>query len=295
MPVRHPLTPLSAGGPPNGYGSMTQAMNVTNLDSQSTDFEFRFVDVAKEFPPREGSEPFLAVDGINLEIPQGRFVCIVGPSGCGKSTLLNMAAGLYRPTRGTVRFRGEPLQRVNTSVGYMTQHDNLLPWRTLLQNVGIALEIRHVPRREREERVHDLLEKLGLSGFGDRYPSELSGGMRKRATLARTLIYEPATLLMDEPFGAVDAMMRLTLQRELLELWEREKKTVLFVTHDLEEAISLADEIVVFGTKPGRIIHREVVQLGRPRDPVEVRGTETFVETWDRLWNLVEHHASGTP
>jgi NitT/TauT family transport system ATP-binding protein len=173
-------------------------------------------------------------------------------------------------------------------VGYITQQDNLLPWRTLEDNVAIALEIAGVSRAERKRRVAETIELVGLVGFEKHYPSQLSGGMRKRATLARTLIYSPDTLLMDEPFGALDAMLKNTLQLELLRLWDRDRKTVLFVTHDLDEAILLADEIVVFGTNPGRVIHVEKVNLPRPRNLSEIRGSSHFTEVWERLWALIE-------
>jgi NitT/TauT family transport system ATP-binding protein len=248
----------------------------------------RFEDVSKVFVSSSGQQQFIAVRDVNLAIPPGRFVCLIGPSGSGKSTLLNMAAGLFHPTRGTVYHDGLPVRNVNTRVGYITQQDNLLPWRTLEDNVAIALEIAGVSRVERRRRVAETIELVGLVGFEKHYPSQLSGGMRKRATLARTLIYSPDTLLMDEPFGALDAMLKNTLQLELLRLWDRDRKTVLFVTHDLDEAILLADEIVVFGTNPGRVIHLEKVNLPRPRNLSEIRGSSHFTEVWERLWALIE-------
>jgi NitT/TauT family transport system ATP-binding protein len=252
-----------------------------------TSIEYLFSGVAKEFTT-DGDRPFLAVHGINLAIERGTFVSIIGPSGCGKSTLLNMAAGLMRPTRGEVAYRGSAIKGVNTSVGYMTQHNNLLPWRTLEKNVQIALEIQGVRKAERKRRTAEVLKSVGLKGFERRYPSQLSGGMQKRASIARTLIYEPDTLLMDEPFGALDAQLRFALQRQLIELWERDKKTVLFVTHDLEEAILLGDRVVVFGAHPGTIIHVEDISLPRPRDLVALRADPEFTDLWERLWRLLE-------
>lgn len=249
--------------------------------------EVQFEDCSKLFLSPT-LEPNLAVTDISLTVDRGKFVCIVGPSGCGKSTLLNMVAGLMSPTRGKVSYRGEPVVGVNTSVGYMTQKDNLLPWRTLHKNVAISLEIQRVPRKEIDAKVDKMLERVGLESYGSYYPSQLSGGMRKRATLARTLIYEPDTLLMDEPFASLDAQRRLLLQSDLLQIWERDKKTVLFVTHDLEEAIALADQIVVFGTRPGRIVHIEDVHLPRPRSIVELRHIPEFNELWHKLWALLE-------
>jgi len=250
----------------------------------------RFANVSKVFTAHSDRTPFLAVRDVELEVAPGRFVCLIGPSGSGKSTLLNMAAGLFAPTRGTVFHDGVPVHGVNTRVGYITQQDNLLPWRSLEDNVAVGLEIRRVSRAEKKRRVAETIELVGLKGFEKHYPSQLSGGMRKRATLARTLIYNPDTLLMDEPFGALDAMLKNTLQTELLRLWERDRKTVLFVTHDLDEAILLADDIVVFGTNPGRIIHVETVEFPRPRNLAEIRRTRDFTLVWERLWSLIEEN-----
>lgn len=249
--------------------------------------ELQFENVGKLFlSPTSG--PNLAVTDISLTVPAGKFVCIVGPSGCGKSTLLNMVAGLMQPSRGRVTYRGEVVSGINTSVGYMTQKDNLLPWRTLYKNIAISLEIQRVPRKQIKARVEAMLERVGLETYGGYYPSQLSGGMRKRAILARTLIYDPDTLLMDEPFAALDAQRRLLLQSDLLRIWERDRKTVLFVTHDLEEAIALADQIVVFGTNPGRIIHVEDVDMPRPRNIVTMRHQPEFNDLWHRMWALLE-------
>jgi len=248
----------------------------------------RFEDVSKAFVSSNGKGHFVAVRDVNLDIPAGRFVCLIGPSGSGKSTLLNMAAGLFSPSSGLVSHDGVPVRSINTRVGYITQQDNLLPWRTLEDNVGIALEIAGASRIERRRLVAETIDLVGLNGFEKHYPSQLSGGMRKRATLARTLIYSPDTLLMDEPFGALDAMLKNSLQLELLRLWERDRKTVLFVTHDLDEAILLADQIVVFGTNPGRVIHVEKIALARPRVLAEIRGSAHFTEVWERLWSLIE-------
>lgn len=279
---QHSPSPTATGRVPTGGAAPAAAS------------EFQFRDVSQYFLGAN-DEPFLAVKDINLSFEAGRFVSIIGPSGCGKSTLLNMAAGLMRPTIGEVLYRGEPISGVNTSVGYITQQDHLLPWRSVAKNVGIALEVQHTPAAERRERVERVLELVGLSGFEHSYPPQLSGGMRKRAALARVLIYDPDTLLMDEPFGALDAQLRLVMQRELLALWERDKKTVLFVTHDLEEAILLADEVVVFGTKPGRIIHVEHVDLPRPRKLTELRSDPEFTRVWTRLWSLIEGQLSEGP
>jgi NitT/TauT family transport system ATP-binding protein len=247
--------------------------------------QFEYTDIRHQFV--DGDRDFLAVDGINLTVRQGEFLTIIGPSGCGKSTLLNLAAGLIHPTQGSVLYRGQPVVGLNTDVGYVTQRDTLLPWRTAARNVALPLEVQGVPKAEREIRVEKALELVGLKGRGNRYPSQLSGGMMKRAALAQILVYEPTTLLMDEPFGALDAQLRMGMQRELLEIWDRKGQTVLFVTHDLEEAILLGDRVVVFGTNPGRIIHVEDISLERPRDLVALRADPRFTSTWERLWSLL--------
>lgn len=250
----------------------------------------RDVDVVFETPDG-GQHP--AVSGATIDIEPGRFVCLVGPSGCGKSTLLNTIAGRLRPSKGMVLYDGEPVRRLNRRVGYITQDDNLLPWRTVAKNVSVALEVRKVPKAERAERVAAILERVGLTAFAHHYPSQLSGGMRKRAALARTLVYDPETLLMDEPFGAVDAQLRASLQEELLAIWSRRETTVVFVTHDLEEALVLADTIYVFATNPGRVIHREDVEWARPRNLVDLRTEPEFAAKWHRLWELLRRETGG--
>lgn len=252
-------------------------------DVQDVQLEYR--GVGRSF--RSKGDLHVAVTDIDLEISRGEFVCLVGPSGCGKSTLLNMAAGLLTPTVGEVRYDGHAVDRVNTQVGYVTQKDSLLQWRTVERNISLPLEVQRVPKAERRQRVDEMLELVGLTRFADRYPSELSGGMRKRVLLAQTLAYRPDTLLMDEPFGALDAQLRMTLQQDLLDIWTKSAKTVVFVTHDLEEAILLGDRVVVFSASPGRIIHDERIALPRPRDLVSLRSNATFRETWERLWGLL--------
>lgn len=250
------------------------------------DIEITYRDVTKRF--EDGDSEFVAVESIDLDVTRGSFVSIIGPSGCGKSTLLNMAAGLMEPSSGDVLYDGRPVRGVNRSVGYVTQHSSLVPWRTVERNVGLALELSGVDRHQRRQRVDEMLRRVGLEAFAKRYPAQLSGGMQRRVALARTFIYEPRTLLMDEPFGALDAQTRLVLQRQLLDLWQRDQRTVLFVTHDLEEAILLSDYVVVFGTKPGRIIHVEEVPFARPRDLIHLRGEPSFSAIWERLWRLLE-------
>ncbi len=241
--------------------------------------------VAKKFY-KEG-KPFEALADATFEVARGEFVAVVGPSGCGKSTLLNMTAGLMRPSLGTVVYDGHVVSDVNHRVGYMTQKDNLLPWRTVVGNIGLALEIKGVGKREREERANEFVKLVGLQGFESHYPSELSGGMRKRVSLARTMIYKPETLLMDEPFGALDAQLRLVLHDLLLGVWEATKTTIVFVTHDLAEAITLADRVVILTARPGRIKAIQDVPLPRPRDVFNVRFTAEFGRLFQSLWDTM--------
>jgi NitT/TauT family transport system ATP-binding protein len=223
---------------------------------------------------------------VDLEIRRREIVVLLGPSGCGKSTVLNLVAGLMRPTTGTVRYDGIDVDGPNLRVGYMTQTDTLLPWRTVADNVRMPLELacRSTTAGDRDGAVRAMLELVGLADFGKHYPAELSGGMRKRAALARMLIYRPETLLLDEPFGALDAQLKIVMQQELLRLAERLGTTVVFVTHDLAEAIALGDRIVVFGGRPGgvRSVHRSPFE--RPRDPLRLRFEPAFAELHERLW-----------
>jgi NitT/TauT family transport system ATP-binding protein len=245
-----------------------------------------FHSVSIAFPGRD-REPIEVLSDVSLELRPQEFLVLLGPSGCGKSTLLNVAAGLLKPYAGSVSYGGAPLVGVNTQVGYMTQRDTLLPWRTVEQNVGLALEIKRVQKDQRRLQIAEALNRVNLTGFERAYPSELSGGMRKRAILARTLIYEPETLLMDEPFADLDAQLRALLQQQLLDLWEAKKKTVIFVTHDLGEAITLADRVVVFTARPARIKLIMDVPFGRPRDIGNVRTDPRFGELYDQLWQAL--------
>jgi NitT/TauT family transport system ATP-binding protein len=235
---------------------------------------------------------FLAVQSVNLEVKQREFVAIVGPSGCGKSTLLNLIAGLDSPTQGEILYQGSPVQDVNTHVGYITQNDTLLPWRTVEDNVGIALEIRKVPVERKRERIQHYLQMAGLTGFEKFYPSQLSGGMRKRVGLIRTLIYDPGAILMDEPFGALDAQLKLVMQNELLKIFDETQKTILFVTHDLGEAISLADRVAVFSGRPGMIKKIREIPIPRPRDVFKIRFSREFGALYEELWESLKEEVS---
>jgi NitT/TauT family transport system ATP-binding protein len=270
-----------------GLRQPVNAIDQANNDQTIIDIQ----DVSVRFAVGHG-EMFTALQDVSLKIRAGSFVCLVGPSGCGKSTLLNVIAGLQPVSEGRVTYRGSEIRGVNSKTGYLTQRDLLLPWRTLENNVGLALEIQHVARDEWERRVHAMINGVGLSGFEKSYPAQLSGGMRKRATLARTLIYGPETLLMDEPFAAVDAILRVALHEMLMELWERDKSTVIFVTHDLEEALLLSDQVVLFGTQPGRIVHVEDVPFARPRNLVASRSEPEFGRMWFKLWSFLDEHKS---
>jgi NitT/TauT family transport system ATP-binding protein len=251
--------------------------------------------VAKTFHVRGRTVEALAP--IDVTVRQQEFVALVGPSGCGKSTALNLIAGLLQPTQGAVRYDGAPVAGSNLHVGYMTQKDTLLPWRTAAANIGVALELqrRAVPKSELQDRVKQMIELVGLKGFENHYPAELSGGMRKRVALARTLIYEPETLLMDEPFGALDAQLKLLMQDQLQQLVQQRRMTVVFVTHDLGEAIALADRVLVFSARPGRIRATRDIEIPRPRDVFRMRFTESFGKLHEALWDeLKDEVAKGT-
>lgn len=238
--------------------------------------------VGKEFIAR--GKKIVALEGLDLDVSEGEFLTIVGPSGCGKSTLLNLIVGLMRSTSGRITFRGAPIDGICTKIGYVTQKDNLLPWRTLVENVEIALEIRGESNSARRTRAREYIDRVGLAGFEEHYPHELSGGMRQRANIIRTLIYDPELILMDEPFGPLDAQTRIVLQDQLLTLWAASKKTIIFITHDLIEAITLADRVVLMSSRPGRIKSIETVSIPRPRDVFKIHESEQFRALYERLW-----------
>jgi NitT/TauT family transport system ATP-binding protein len=221
---------------------------------------------------------------ISLEIEEGTFVAIVGPSGCGKSTLLNCAAGLLFPPEGQVRVFGERLQGTNRHATYMFQQDALLPWSSVLDNVMLGLTFRGVARGKAEAEARQWIRRVGLGGFEDRFPHQLSGGMRKRVAVAQTWIVGPQILLMDEPFGALDVQTRQNMETELLQLWQETRKTVLFITHDLEEAIALADRVIVLSVGPARVKGDYPILLERPRDVAEIRLDPAFLALYTRIW-----------
>ena len=229
-----------------------------------------------------------AVTDLSLDVGRGEFLTIVGPSGCGKSTLLNMLAGLLPPSGGTMRYEAATIVGVNPAIGYVTQADNLYPWRTLRENVEFPLEVRGMAKAERRRRATELIERVGLGGFEDHYPHELSGGMRQRGNIIRTLSYDPKVILMDEPFGPLDAQTRLILQDQLLHLWDAARKTIVFITHDLGEAVALADRVVVMTARPGCVKSICPVPIARPRDLFHIHDDEHFRRTYDRLWEDLE-------
>jgi len=232
---------------------------------------------------------YTAVEKARLRIEHGEFVAIVGPTGCGKSTLLNVAAGLLRPSSGAVRIFDSPLAGLNREAGYLFQADALFPWKTAIDNVAIGLEIRGTPRTEALARAQKWLTSVGLGAFAGRYPHMLSGGQRKRVALAQVLIRDPKILLMDEPFGPLDAQTRQIMGNLLLELWTADRKAVLFVTHDLEEAIALADRVVIMSAGPSaRIIGDWRITLPRPRDIAEVRMEKDFHALHREIWGVLK-------
>jgi len=247
-----------------------------------------FDHVSRDFISPDG-RPYRALDDISFAVAAGSFVAIVGPSGCGKSTLLNIAAGLLTPSSGSVRVDGAALAGLNRRATYMFQQDALLPWKTVRDNVALGLTLEAVPRPEAHARANEWLARVGLAAFGDHYPAQLSGGMRKRAAMAQNWIVDRGLLLMDEPFSALDVHTRLRMETELLTLWEATaaspSKTVVFVTHDLEEAIALADDVIVLSAGPAaRVVARHQVTLDRPRDLMELRTAPAFIELYRALW-----------
>ena len=237
--------------------------------------------VSKDQP----GQRYTAVRGVDLTVAAGEFVSVVGPTGCGKSTLLNMAAGLLAPSEGSVRVFGEELSGINQRAGYMFQAESLMPWRTALDNVMAGLQFRGVADGEARAQARDWLARVGLAAFGDRYPHQMSGGMRKRASLAQTLVMDPDIILMDEPFSALDIQTRQLMENEVLALWQGKKKAVLFITHDLDEAIAMSDRVVVLSAGPAaHPIGEFVIDLPRPRDVSEVKTQPRFLELHAAIW-----------
>ncbi len=242
-----------------------------------------------EFAPNSGDgSTYTAVRDATLQIRAGEFVSVVGPTGCGKSTLLNVAAGLLAPTKGVVRVHGVPLKGLNTRAGYMFQSEALLPWRTALENVLLGLEYKGVPKDQALARAMDWLSKVGLSNFAHSYIHQLSGGMRKRVALAQTMVLNPDIILMDEPFSALDVQTRQLMEDEVLDIWSKEKKAVLFITHDLDEAIALSDRVIVLSAGPATHPMGEFdITLVRPRNVAEIRHDKAYTTLHEQIWDVL--------
>jgi len=248
-----------------------------------------FDNVSRKFRNSRGGPSYTAVRDVSLALAEGEFVSVVGPTGCGKSTLLNMAAGLTFPSTGTVSVEGRRLRGLNRDAGYMFQTDALMPWLTALENVTLGLEFHRAGEAEARDKARDWLGRVGLTDHGHRYPHQMSGGMRKRVALAQMLVLDPKILLMDEPFSALDVQTRQMMENELLELWSANRKCVIFVTHDLEEAIALSDRVVVLSAGPAsHPIAEYAIDLPRPRDIFEVRLDPRFLEIQRDIWNSLK-------
>jgi ABC-type nitrate/sulfonate/bicarbonate transport system ATPase subunit len=249
-----------------------------------------FVDVRKRFGT--DSNQVVAVANLNLSVAAGEFVTLIGPSGCGKSTLFNMAAGVLAPDAGSIYVRGEPQQggQLMGKVSFMPQRDLLLPWRTAVDNAILALEVEGIPRREARKRAELLMPEFGLKGFERHYPHQLSGGMRQRVALMRNFLFERDLMLLDEPFGALDALTRMKMQQWLLNVWAGHLRTVLFITHDIDEAIYLGDRVLVMTARPGAIKCEKKIELPRPRDPSMVT-SEAFIQAKRFLLQVIEEES----
>ena len=254
-----------------------------------TDYALELLDVSCVFRSRDAATPgYAAVADTTLRVRAGEFVSVVGPTGCGKSTLLNMAAGLLAPSAGVVRVFGQPLVGINTRAGYIFQSDALMPWSTALQNVMLGLQYRGTPDAQARVQALEWLQRVGLGGFADSYPHQLSGGMRKRTALAQVLALDPDIILMDEPFSALDIQTRQLMENEVLALWAAKRKAVLFITHDLDEAIALSDRVVVLSAGPAtRPIGEFNIDLPRPRDVAEQRVHPRAIELHTQIWAVL--------
>lgn len=257
--------------------------------AHATDYALEFLGISCIFKARDAAgQRYTAVADTTLRIRAGEFVSVVGPTGCGKSTLLNIGAGLLAPSSGEVRVFGQPLAGINTRAGYMFQSDALMPWRSALDNVMLGLQYRGESQAQARAQAQGWLQRVGLGEFGDRYPHQLSGGMRKRTALAQVLALDPDIILMDEPFSALDIQTRQLMEDEVLELWAAKKKAVLFITHDLDEAIAMSDRVVVLSAGPATHPMDEFgIDLPRPRHVAEVRTQPRFIELHTQIWGVL--------
>jgi NitT/TauT family transport system ATP-binding protein len=232
---------------------------------------------------------FTALDHFSLDIAEGEFVTVLGPSGCGKSTLLDILSGLVKPDAGSYKIDGEIVRGPALDRGFVMQSYALFPWRTVRKNIEYGLEVKRISRKERSQLAAKYLDLVGLSGFADRYPYELSGGMKQRAAIARSLVYDPSILLMDEPFAAVDAQTRESLQDELIGIWRKTKKTIIFVTHSIDEAVILANKIVVMTGNPGTVKKILCVDLPYPRNTPKIKGSSAYADISGEIWGLLNN------
>jgi NitT/TauT family transport system ATP-binding protein len=260
----------------------------SSLTHSATNAKLRATDVTIHYWIERSARPFLAVDGATLDVRPGEFVSIVGPSGCGKTTFLNAVDGLQPISGGTLELNGRPIERPGPDRAMVFQQASLLPWRTVLGNVIYGLELQGgTSKRERASRARQFIQMVGLAGFEDAFPTELSGGMQQRVNLARALATDPEMLLLDEPFAALDAQTREFMQRELLRIWGATRKTALFITHDIKEAVYLADRVMVFTRRPGKVKKCVEIDLPRPRE-LSVKRDQRFLEYEDEIWSSIE-------
>jgi NitT/TauT family transport system ATP-binding protein len=266
----------------NHLPMQVESTSTQNASSQGT-YSIELRDVTKRFLTPAG-KVFTAIRDINMAIAPGEFVAVVGPTGSGKSTTLGLISGLERPSEGSVQVMGKPVQGIDPRIGYVFQADAVFPWKNVLNNVATGPRFRGQPKAQALERARDWIARVGLSGFEDRYPHQLSGGMRKRVALAQTFINKPQILLMDEPFSALDVQTRTMMEDELLQLWSAHSASVVFVTHDLEEAISLADRVCVITSGPGTIKGIYTIDLPRPRKVAEIRFEPRFLQLYHQIW-----------
>lgn len=275
------------GGTPDQPPASGEVAHSTGLAGNMSSIATAMLkDVSVRFGGTGGQRAKTILSNVSIEVGQREFLVLVGRSGCGKTTVLNLVAGLLEPSSGSVEVLGGTPSESIGRVGYMFARDALMPWRTAIRNVEVVLELRGMPRDERREAALHYLDMVGLGNEVKAYPGRLSQGMRQRVALARTWAFDPTLLLMDEPFAALDAQTRLELQAQFVRMWEQQRKTVIFVTHDLTEAITLADRVVVLGS--GRVIDEFVVPFPRPRDPLEVTTSEEFQSLHRRLWKEIE-------
>lgn len=262
----------------------------TPAGTANKEFLLEYRQLGKHFD--SGHASMQALRDLNFGVRRGEFVSVVGPSGCGKSTLLNLAAGLMFPSSGEVMYGGASVRGINQQVGYITQRDNLLPWATVYDNIVLGLKIRGVGREAQRRLADEFISMVGLKDFIKHYPSELSGGMRKRVSMARTLIYSPEMVLMDEPFSALDAHVKLVMHAELLRIWEADRKTILFITHDLTEAITLSDKVIILSSRPATVKLVVDITLPRPRDAFALQTSPEFHSLFATLWGALKSDLS---